>query len=124
MITNEQLDYMLKVAGEATQGPWGELGSVELEVSCMSHCYGGTAHIYLGDKKTSCHADLEHIATFDPPTVTALIKELKAAREVVDASRFIVKRHTCHMNTDCFPCIYDRALEDYEEVTCATADQK
>lgn len=83
----------LRVTAEAaTPGPWETLGGyvegvyggevTPQSVNCMSYCYGGSV-------ERMSDADATHIATFDPPTILALLSRLEAAEKVIeDAQAF------------------------------------
>jgi hypothetical protein len=79
------LNDLKKKALAATPGPWGELGSVEVEVSCGSYCQGGTGEIVLkscnGKETTHTWADLEYIAAASPDVVLKLIAVAEAVNE-------------------------------------------
>lgn len=74
-MTKEQLDHLEAVAKAATPGPWTVAEDLE------GYVYAGDGETVAMDEREGV-ADVEHIATFDPPTALALIarvRELEAA---------------------------------------------
>ena len=98
-LTDDRLAELRKIAEAATPGDWcvgvdrdGTAVAIDCgdgyadvlqggPVSCMDYCYGGVSTVEARD------ADWAHMVAFDPPTVLALLSDVKRLREERDDMR-------------------------------------
>lgn len=122
-VTELDLDALEAVANAATPGPW--LAADEApEWTAAQRVFAPE----LGDEQddTICEAveykDAEHIATFDPPAVLALIARVRAAEATIERVRELhtarqvgwtndPKFRLCVECDNLYPCPTVRALE-------------
>lgn len=80
-LTAAELERMRRVAEGATPGPWETYESIHAETFVCEEgrsMFGVVSQPATG-REDYGRANAEHIATFDPPTVLALIDRLEAA---------------------------------------------
>ena len=81
---NENLDQLRQVAERATPGPWECVeGDEAFGLGAPVGCLTWDDHSGEVFKKE----DAEHVATFDPPTVLALIERVESAEAAVQRVR-------------------------------------
>lgn len=92
-MNNEELDLnsLERIAQAATPGPWttfdedGEAYSSPPATGAFLVEYGADAEQKM--------RDIRHIATFDPPTVLALIARVRHAEAAIDTTYSILNEH-------------------------------
>lgn len=85
MSKNLDLSQLREVAGQATPGPWETLGGqgpFGTHAVCHRMEQGTLVELAYRDAHFD-KTNAVHIATFDPPTVLALIARLEAAEQAV-----------------------------------------
>ncbi|TLK56296.1 ead/Ea22-like family protein [Glutamicibacter sp. V16R2B1] len=88
------LDQLRQVAKRATPGPWARKGTAVLGPREPWDLGTGPARIIAAQmpwQRDRMEANAEHVATFDPPTVLALIDRAEAAEAAVSNQRSVVK---------------------------------
>lgn len=79
------LNEMERLAREATQDWSADYpDAIEVNVDCMSHCYGGTGKIELPSGKEATYKDYEYIASVSPDVVLKMIERIRAADEMAE----------------------------------------
>lgn len=123
----KDLTNLRKIAEAATQGNWipfepgEEPGYWWVWLEEKLPWYGGIAQVSESDPGSICQtmitdsrdpaqdkADAVHIATFDPPTVLALIARLEQAEQEAKAAKGVITQH-----------IAERSLETHRNVGIA-----
>lgn len=83
-MSNElDLTQLREVAGQSTPGPWAVY---DRGIGYEVHNANGY-ELNGGMRETFTEADATHIATFDPPTVLALLSRLEQAEQAVQRVR-------------------------------------
>jgi len=79
----KNLDQLRQAAERATPGPWAVY---DRGIGYEVHDANGY-ELNGGMRETFTEADATHIATFDPPTVLALIDRVEAAEQAVERAK-------------------------------------
>lgn len=101
MTTN--LDELRKVAEAATPGPWTRDGVGVLGAREDWDLGKGPARIMAAQmpwRRERMEANAEHVATFDPPTVLALLSRLEQAEQAVQRVRDACESDSYDMHKD------------------------
>lgn len=82
-LTPERLAELRRIAEAATPGPWVY---EERPTKCTDHVVLTERHprVLINGEYAVGNRDLSHIATFDPPTVVALLDEIDTLRAKLD----------------------------------------
>ncbi len=90
----KNLDELRQVAERATPGPWEREGTGVLGEREAWDLGNGPARIMKAQmpwQRERMEANAEHVATFDPPTVLALIDRAEAAEQAVERVREVAE---------------------------------
>lgn len=114
---SDNLDNLRKIAEAATPGPWETLGGqgpFGTHAVCHRMEQGTLVEIAYRDAHFD-KANAVHIATFDPPTVLALLSRLEQAEQAVARVREVIHEY----DPDCLTCMCN---SDGDCCKCTVAD--